>query len=103
VSFTRDFDGSSQPRPDPVTRVAGGRAEDRRAARTSLLGIGTLACSRCDAPVAPAPRPMSPAEAIACPYCRHQATVREFLSLADPARPARVAIRVTTRARARLV
>ena len=30
----------------------------------------------------------------ACPFCEHGGAVRDFLSLADPARPARVAVRV---------
>jgi hypothetical protein len=32
-----------------------------------------------------------------CPYCRHAAAVRDFLSLSAPTRPARVEIRVRPR------
>ena len=37
---------------------------------------------------------------LACPVCRHGGRVRDFLSLAAPARPARVAVRVVPRLRA---
>ena len=67
--------------------------EKRPADEGSRLGTGTLACPRCDAPVALA-APASPADSLACPYCRHGAPLREFLSLASPARPARVDVRV---------
>jgi hypothetical protein len=40
---------------------------------------------------------LMPAEWIACPYCRHAGAAREFLSLEEPTRPARVAVRVVTR------
>jgi hypothetical protein len=40
---------------------------------------------------------MTPAQAVGCPYCGHAAAVRDFLSLAAPARPARVAVRVVRR------
>ena len=71
-----------------------GMYEERRSTRQGLLAIGTLACSRCDAPVALAARSMSPADPLSCPYCDHRGTVRDFLSLAAPSRPARVVIRV---------
>ena len=68
---------------------------ERRLARTSWqLASGTLACPACDAPVLPAPHGMSPSDAITCGYCRHGGAVRDFLSLAEPTRPARVVVRV---------
>jgi len=67
-----------------------------------VLALGTLACARCDAPVAPTERSMSPADPLECPYCAHRGTVRDFLSLAPPTRPARVVVRVSRRASARL-
>jgi uncharacterized paraquat-inducible protein A len=67
--------------------------EERRRARSSHVASGTLACPSCDAPVALA-RPASPADALGCPYCDHAAAVRDFLSLAAPARPAHVNVRV---------
>ena len=93
VSFQRDFDGSEPARPEPVTRLAGARA-DSLVARTGHLASGTLACPRCDAPVALARGPAAPADPLGCPFCEHTATVRDFLSLGDPTRPARVAVRV---------
>lgn len=88
--------------PDPVggERLArqGPVREERRVAGSGLLAVGTLACPRCDAPVAPPARSLAPAEALECPFCAHAAAVRDFLSLAAPSRPARVAVRVAARA-----
>ena len=83
---------SNEP-PEPVGRL-GGTEELRRVVRSTRLATGTLACPECDAPVAPGPSPLRPADPIACPYCRHAAPAREFLSLAAPTRPARVAVHV---------
>jgi hypothetical protein len=69
---------------------------EQRIRRSDRLATGTLACPACDAPVAPAGR-MTPAQALGCPYCGHAGAVRDFLSLAAPARPARVAVRVVRR------
>jgi hypothetical protein len=85
---------SARPEPDGRPTVV---HEERRVAAGSRLARGTLACPACDAPVAPLPRAMSPAEALDCPFCAHGAAVRDFLSLADPARPARVDVRVVRR------
>jgi hypothetical protein len=77
---------------------AGARAyeEERRAARRSdSLGPATLACRRCDAPVAVGPSPLSLSDQLTCPFCDHRASVRDFLSLALPTRPAQVVIRVS--------
>ena len=94
VSFQRGIDGS-----DPVRRDTLARNEEiRYAARTWVLGTGTLACPHCDAPVALAGAVL-PVEPLTCPYCRHHAPVRDFLSLAEPTRPARVEVRVVTRLR----
>jgi hypothetical protein len=71
---------------------------EQRIRRADRLATGTLACPVCDAPVAPA-GPMTPAQRIGCPYCGHAGAVRDFLSLAAPSRPARVAVRVVRRAR----
>jgi hypothetical protein len=93
VAFQRGTDGSEPARSQPVARTAGARAE-HLVARSGRLATGTLACPRCDAPVALAPGPAAPADPLGCPFCDHTATVREFLSLTSPARPARVAVRV---------
>lgn len=69
------------------------RVEERRATRSSRLAAGTLACSRCDAPVAIGTS-LSLAAQLTCPFCHHRGPVRDFLSLASPTRPARVVVRV---------
>lgn len=71
-----------------------GAQEEHRLARSSRLGAGTLACPRCDVPVALAAGPVSPAAPLGCPYCGHAGAVRDFLSLSTPSRPARVEVRV---------
>jgi hypothetical protein len=68
--------------------------ETRKATRSSVLGAGTLACHRCDAPIDPGTRPLSLAEPLECPFCATRGPVRDFLSLATPARPAHVVVRV---------
>ncbi|HEX2125749.1 MAG TPA: hypothetical protein VHF45_04235 [Thermoleophilaceae bacterium] len=84
------FEGSDPIGDRPVGRMV---QEERRRARTSHLARGTLACPSCDAPVAPA-RPLSPSDEIACPYCGGSGPVRDFLSLAEPTRPAHVDVRI---------
>jgi hypothetical protein len=91
VSLERGFDPGPV-RPDPVGRLSG-TEEERRVTRTRRLATGTLACPRCDAPVALA-APLAPADPLGCPFCLHAGAVRDFLSLAAPTRPARVAVRV---------
>jgi uncharacterized paraquat-inducible protein A len=87
--FQRGIDGS-----EPIRPGRSESQEEHRVARTARLGTGTLACPECDAPVALAPGPASPAALLECPYCGHTAALREFLSLAQPARPAWVEVRV---------
>ena len=62
--------------------------------RSDVLGTGTLACRRCDAPIDPGASPLSLTEPLACPFCDARGPVRDFLSLAVPPRPARVVVRV---------
>jgi hypothetical protein len=71
--------------------------EERRSVRSSTLATGTLACPACDAPVAPGPGVLRPADPLGCPYCAHAGSVRDFLSLGAPSRPARVSVRVVER------
>ena len=92
MAIQRGFDDAEPVRPEAV-----GRLELERTVRSNLLAIGTLACPACDAPVAPAERPMAPADPIACPVCDRTGAVREFLSLSEPSRPARVAVRLVRR------
>lgn len=97
MALHRGIDGSDPVRGEPVGRLDGTH-EQRRDARSGLLAVGTLACPGCDAPVMPA-GPMSPAQFLECPYCAERGRVRDFLSLSEPARPARVEVRVVQRVR----
>ena len=71
--------------------------QKRRSVRSGQLAAGTLACDRCDAPIAIGPGPVSIADQLTCPYCRRRGPVRDFLSLALPTRPAHVVVRVSYR------
>ncbi len=95
MSLHRGIDGSEPLRPEPITRVDGG-GEHRKSTRTLHLATGTLACPSCDAPVMPM-HALHPADSLACPYCLHWGFVRNFLSLREPTRPARVEVRVVAR------
>jgi hypothetical protein len=66
---------------------------EQRPGSTVHLATGSLACPGCDAPVMPAPGPHGPSAPLACAYCGHGGALRDFLSLAQPTRPARVEIR----------
>jgi hypothetical protein len=98
MAFQGGIDGT-----DPVRRVGdlAAEREDRKATQGHLAS-GTLACPRCDAPVAPGAGHFSPADFLGCPYCGHAAAVRDFLSLSQPTRPARVVVRVIRRRRVAL-
>ena len=93
MAIDRPLDGSYPARDEPVGRL-GATHEERRATRSRLLARGTLACPDCDAPVAASAEPLSPADPLACPFCRRVGAVRDFLSLTTPSRPARVDVRV---------
>jgi hypothetical protein len=90
----RGGDGSPSSGGQPSAKAVRQHEELRPATRSRTLGVGTLACERCDAPVAAGPRPLSLTDPLRCPFCHHDGRVRDFLSLAAPARPARVVIRV---------
>ena len=98
VTFHRGIDGSDPLRAEPISRLDG-TFDERRSERSWELATGTLACPHCDAPVSP-PGPVSPSDPLACPYCGHGAATRDFLSLGEPTRPARVVVRVVSRVRA---
>jgi hypothetical protein len=85
----RASDGDLDVNRQPVTAYY----EERRATRSDRLCAGTLACDRCDAPIALG-EPTSLGETLTCPFCHRRAPARDFLSLAAPTRPARVAVRV---------
>ena len=74
-------------------RVPGLR-EIREADSSMQMAVGTLACPDCDAPVFLGPRPMSPADPLWCGFCGREGHVRDFLSLGEPTRPARVMVRI---------
>jgi hypothetical protein len=69
---------------------------DPRIESVGMLGVGTLACPGCDAPVLIA-GPRRPHDELSCGYCGRAGALREFLSLAAPSRPARVEVRVVLR------
>jgi hypothetical protein len=75
-------------------RAAVGHEERRRALRSDRLGVGTLACTRCDAPIAIGSEPLSLTTQLTCPFCGTPGRLRDFLSMAAPTRPARVVVRV---------
>jgi hypothetical protein len=52
-----------------------------------------VAGPRCDAPVHLS-GPLGPAAPLGCPFCDHAAPLRDFLSLGEPTRPARVRVRL---------
>jgi hypothetical protein len=98
VTFQRGIDGPEPVRPDPIGRQGAGTREID-VTDASVVAVGTLACPECDAPIAPPPSGLSPADPLVCGYCEHEAAVRDFLSLAPPVRPARVVVRVRPPAR----
>jgi hypothetical protein len=90
------FRGTGRAAGDPVAG-AGTRTvheETRRAIRSTLLGVGTLACRDCDAPVAIGEQPRMLTDQLTCPFCNRRGPARDFLSLTAPARPARVLVRM---------
>jgi hypothetical protein len=99
MAIGRGIDGSDPRRAQPVAAHAGWQ-EERHATRPWSLGPATLACPCCDAPVALGGQAVRFSQSLDCPFCRHTAPLRDFLSLALPARPARVEIRMVPRVRA---
>ncbi|MBV9421346.1 MAG: hypothetical protein JOZ98_00410 [Solirubrobacterales bacterium] len=91
------FDGSAA-----GARAGVAHEEKRKAIRSTRLGVGTLACRRCDIPIAIGPDPRSAVDELTCPFCGTRGPVRDFLSLASPTRPARVVVRVRPRASRRV-
>lgn len=89
MSLQRGNDDADPFRPVPI----GGRHELRREQREGVLATATVACPACDAPVVPLYR-MLVSERLRCPFCGHAGVVRDFLSLARPARAARATVRV---------
>jgi len=96
VSFSRSLNATGSATTDQTRRLTV-REEKCRNLDTRQIGVGTLACARCDAPVALGSGPHPPTVSLTCPFCAHRAPLREFLSLAAPARPARVVVRLAAR------
>ena len=92
MSLQRGIDGAEPLRPEPIGRVSG-MHEERRVSGVWRMAVGTLACPDCDAPVAP-DGAVTPSAPLACPWCGHAAAVRDFLTLGEPNRPARVEVRL---------
>src|ERR671919_1157250 len=97
MAFLRGMDDPDPVRSEPIAPSGGAHEEEHRVARSRHVATGTLACARCDAPVALTDGPMSPADWLDCPFCTHRAPLRDFLSLRPPTRPARVEVRVVER------
>jgi hypothetical protein len=90
VSVFRDEHAGRSDRDEPVV----GYEELRRTSRAGILDVGTLACARCDAPVALGRQAVAPSDSLSCPYCLHTAAVHEFLTLGAPTRPTRVVVTI---------
>jgi hypothetical protein len=97
VSFLRGLGDSSSSSTAYGARTTPVHEERRRSIRSGHVATGTLACSRCDAPVAIGPEPLAISDELMCPFCAHAGTVRDFLSLRTPTRPARVVVRIAFR------
>jgi hypothetical protein len=82
--------GETDPRRTRPASAPTGLFEERRTTRPWHLATGSLACPECDAPIALHEQPAAPADQLACPFCAHAAALRDFLSLAVPARVPRV-------------
>jgi hypothetical protein len=93
MAVFRGIGGSSWTGSGIDGRATVSHEEERRPISSGRLGTGTLACGRCDAPVAIGPDPLLITDQLMCPFCRNRGPVRDFLSLARPTRPARVEVR----------
>jgi len=90
VGFARD-EGT---RADASERSGRQVIQWQRAARSDRIADATLACARCDAPVAIGPGRLTMSDTLTCPFCGHQAAIRDFVSLALPTRATRIVVRV---------
>jgi hypothetical protein len=95
VSFLRGIDGSAHNTAGTPARWVRPGDPRRRDARSVQMCEATLACARCDAPIAAGAGGLSLTEPLVCPFCAHRGPVRDFLSLARPTRPARVVVRIS--------
>ncbi|HTU98773.1 MAG TPA: hypothetical protein VMF14_23175 [Solirubrobacteraceae bacterium] len=95
MSFLRGIDGDAHNSTGTPARWVRPGDHRRRDTRSAQLCEATLACARCDAPIAAGTEGLSLTQPLVCPFCNHRAPVRDFLSLALPTRPARVVVRIT--------
>src|SRR3954452_13851414 len=95
MAFDRFGEGA-----EPVRGERVGRLHEEHQRRTGVFAIGSLAWPRCDAPGV-LRRALTPAEPLMWPLCFHDAAVKGFLSLATPARPAVVDVRIRRASAAR--
>lgn len=91
MAFHRDVDPAKGEGPEQAANV-GGTHEVRRDRRAGTLADGTLACPDCDFPTHPTAPRMSPADDMWCNYCGRTGAVRDFLTLSDDPRPAKVTV-----------
>lgn len=97
MSFLSGGDWTGGGSSEPGLRAEHVVQRKRRADRNGVIASGTIACPRCDAPVAIGPDEVTVTQALTCPFCARHAPVREFLSLAVPTRPTRVHVRLRIR------
>jgi hypothetical protein len=76
------------------TELVPGAEEKRELSRTWEVGGGTFACPACDVPVS-FEGAITLRAALACPFCARTAPARDYLSLTDEPRPARVRVVAT--------
>ncbi|HEY2595831.1 MAG TPA: hypothetical protein VGK33_18220 [Chloroflexota bacterium] len=100
MSFLRGIGDSGHNTAGAAARFIRPTVHLRRDTRSATLCHGTLACARCDAPIATAGATLQMSSPLVCPFCAHRGALRDFLSLAMPTRPARVAVRITLPGRA---
>jgi hypothetical protein len=92
MSFLRGFGDSGHNTAGLGAKFTPAQLQERRSVRSNVLCAATLACARCDAPIATGGRALTISERLSCPFCDHSGPVRDFLSLAAPTRPARVVV-----------
>jgi len=97
VSFLGGGDWTGGGSSESRSRAEHVEERKRRADRNGVIAIGTIACPRCDAPIAIGPDEIALTDRLTCPFCERQGPVRGFLSLVLPTRPTRVQVRLRIR------
>jgi hypothetical protein len=86
--------GELEPGREERTELIPGAEVKRELSRTWEVSGGTFACPACDLPVTFAGA-ISLGVALVCPYCERTAPARDYLSLTDSPRPAKVRVVAT--------